>query len=135
MLVVKTKVKESSLGGLGLFADQNIKKGDCVWKFEPEIDIFFEPENVAKMEKNKQELIKTYAYLSPESKKYVYCIDNGRFMNHSSKINNVDVVKFPNETETRAVANRNIDMGEEILINYRQIDTADAESDESYLNN
>jgi hypothetical protein len=43
-------------------------------------------------------------------------------------------VQFPGEPETSGVANRDIEIGEEILVNYRLIDTHDASSAEEYLN-
>jgi uncharacterized protein len=135
MLTVKTTVQQSKVQGLGLFAAEKILKGTSIWKFDPRFDIFFEPDDMEKMGPLQRDFIKTYAYLSTETGKYVLCTDDARFMNHSSKDNNVDVVPFPGEVETRAVANRDIESGEEILINYRSIDSADVESEEEYLKN
>lgn len=80
-----------------------------------------------------RDLIERYAYLSTANGKYVYCIDDARFMNHSSVKNNLDIVPFPGEPETRGVANRDIQQGEEILINYREFDAHDEKSEEVYL--
>ena len=135
MLMIKTSVKPSSLEGLGLFADEKIKKGASVWKFDPRFDIIFDPQEFEKIEPLQKALIDRYAYLSIETKKYIYCIDDARFMNHSSVNNNLNVVLFPGEPETRCVANRDIEIGEELLINYRTFDIADAKSKEPYLDN
>jgi SET domain-containing protein len=86
------------------------------------------------MTPEKQKLVMIYAYLSPESGKYVYSIDNTRFTNHSSTNWNIDTAVVPSEIETTGVANRDIEIGEEILVNYRQIDLHDRNSDEKYLN-
>lgn len=134
MLTVRTVVKESDLGGLGLFASEKISKGTPVWIFNPKFDIFFEQSEVESLPDLQKNLVKRYAYLSSETGKYVYCIDDSRFMNHSAKNYNVDTVKVAGELETRDVANRDIEAGEEILVNYRTFDAADAESDEEYLN-
>jgi SET domain-containing protein len=87
------------------------------------------------MDSAQQELIKHYAYLSKTQNKYVYSIDNSRFTNHSSQNPNLDVVLFPGDEETSGVANRDIETGEEILVNYREIDADDEHGDEGYLNN
>ncbi|HTP57248.1 MAG TPA: SET domain-containing protein [Candidatus Paceibacterota bacterium] len=134
MLLVKTQLKPSAVEGFGIFAVDKIAKGTSVWKFDPRFDLVFEPEDVEKMEPLQRDMMQRYAYLSIDSKKYVYCGDDGRFMNHSSTKNNLDVVQFPGEPETRGVANRDIESGEEILINYRSFDAVDATSDEPYLN-
>jgi len=133
MIVVKTSVQPSSTEGLGLFAEERIPKGSTVWLYDPRFDISFDPQEVDKMSPLQKELINRYAYLSTESGKYIYCIDDARFMNHSSVKNNLDVVPFSGEPETRGVANRDIEIGEEILINYRTFDAADAESKDPYL--
>ena len=135
MLTVKTSVRKSNIEGLGLFAEEKILKGTTVWKYDKRFDIYFDPSELDKMKPLQRELINRYAYLSTESGKYVYCIDDSRFMNHSSLKNNLDVIPFPSESETRGVANRDIEIGEEILINYRTFDTVDSDSNDPYLSN
>ena len=66
--------------------------------------------------------------------KYVYSIDDSRFTNHSSLKNNIDVVAMPGESETLGVANRDIEIGEEILVNYRHFDIDDENGTDDYLN-
>ena len=135
MLIVKTSVKKSGTEGLGLFAEEKILKGTAVWKYDPRFDLSFDPKEIDSWDPLQKELINRYAYLSSDSGKYIYCADDARFMNHSSVKNNLDVVAFSGEPETRGVANRDIEIGEEILINYRTFDTADKVSEEDYLNN
>ncbi len=134
MIIVKTTVKPSSVNGLGLFAGEKILKGTVVWRYDPLFDISFSPEEVEKMNLDQRELIERYAYLSTEQNVYIYSIDNSRFMNHSASHKNVDTVALPGDIETSAVANRDIEEGEEILVDYRSFDAHDAVSDEEYLN-
>lgn len=134
MLVVKTIMKQSSIEGFGLFAAEKIPKGTSVWKYDPRFDLSFDPKEVEMWDQLQKDLIVRYAYLSTDSGKYIYCTDDARFMNHSSTKNNLDVVPFDGEPETRGVANRDIEAGEEILINYRTFDAADATSTNPYLN-
>lgn len=133
MLTVKTSVKPSSIEGLGLFAEEKILKGTSIWIFNPRFDIFFDPKEVEKMDPVQRDFMKRYAYLSHTTGKYVLCADDARFMNHSTTQNNLDITAFPGEPETRGIAKRDIEIGEEILVNYREIDTQDAESNEEYL--
>jgi SET domain-containing protein len=133
MLVVKASVRPSALEGLGLFADQKIPKGTVIWKFNPLFDIMFDPAEVEKMPEDQQELIHRYAYLSKNTGKYVYSIDNSRFINHSATRANKIEILHPGEIENRSIAIRDIEVGEEILVDYRTIDAADAESSEVYL--
>lgn len=132
MLKVKTIVKESNIQGLGLFAAEEIPKGAIVWEFDSVFDVIFTKEEFDKMTDTKKELVDTYAFFSTKQNKYVYSLDNSRFTNHS-KNNNLDSVDMSG-VELCGVANRDIHIGEEILVNYRLFDDNDAQSDEEYLN-
>jgi uncharacterized protein len=134
MLTVKASAKASPINGIGLFADEKIPKGTITWKFDSQFDIVFDPKDVAAMSKYKQDMINTYAYLSKESGKYVYSIDDSRFTNHSSKDPSVGTVALTGEVETCGIALRDIEIGEELTINYRLFDVHDENSGEAYLN-
>ncbi len=134
MIVVKTVVKQSGIEGLGLFAEERIPKGTTVWKYDPRFDLSFDPKEVEAWDLLQKDFLIRYAYLSTDSGKYIFCADDARFMNHSATKNNLDVMPFEGEPETRGVANRDIEAGEEILINYRTFDAADATSNDPYLN-
>ena len=135
MLIVKASAKTSPIQGLGLFADEKISKGAVIWKYDPQFDISFTPEEVSEMGPVQKELVKTYAYLSIRLNKYIYSIDDSRFTNHSSLHANEDAILLPGDTETSGVANRDIERGEEILVNYQTFDALDATSNEPYLVN
>lgn len=134
MLIVKTSAKPSTIQGVGLFAEEKIPKGTVIWKFNPIFDILFDPEEILNMSDTEKELLNRYSYLSIATGKYVYSIDNSRFTNHSSTMNNVDVCFVPGEQEALEIANRDIEEGEEILVNYRTFDAGDESSTEEYLN-
>lgn len=134
MLVVKTKIGQSRVEGIGLFADQFIPKGIVTWKFDPRFDIYFDPKELEKMFELQKDLIIHFAYLSKKSGKYVYSIDNARFTNHSTSPNIAKDEKLSEgDAEICTVAIRDIQLGEEMTIDYRAIDAADEASNEEYL--
>lgn len=133
MLIVKTSLQPSRIQGIGLFAKEKILEGTITWKFDSRFDLLFDPKDIWEMPDLQQNLIKHFAYLSKLTSKYVYSTDNSRFTNHSSKHNNIDVIKLPGEPEMCGIANRNIEEGEEIISNYRTFDAADEKGDEEYL--
>ena len=133
MLTVKASLKPSSIHGIGLFADEQITKGTMIWKFDPVFDVLFDQQQVQKMSAEHQRFIKRYAPLSPTSGKHVYSIDDSRFANHSMT-GNTDIVLLPGEPEKVAIANQNIEQGEEILMNYRDFDVNSENSKAEYLN-
>lgn len=134
MLTIKTILKTSKVQGFGLFADEDISKGTITWKFDPRFDIVFSPKEVKKMSKNQHDLIRQYAYLSKISGNYIYSIDDSRFTNHSSLKNNIDLIDKSSDSKSYSIANRNIQKGEEILVNYRELDAIDEKSLKNYLN-
>jgi|SRR3989344_1381297 len=133
MLTVKCIVRPSKIHGLGLFAAEKISKGVIIWKFNPRFDIYFDQKEVEKMPQTQKEFIKMYAPLTV-SGKYVFSIDDSRFMNHSSVNNNMDVMDAEGEPEKIAIANREIEKGEELLTNYREFDEVDKHDETGYLN-
>jgi SET domain-containing protein len=134
MLVVKTKIGQSKIEGIGLFADQFIPKGTVTWKFDPKFDIYFDPGEVEEMSELKKNLITHYAYLSKKSGKYVYSIDNTRFANHSTNPNIAENEKLSQgSVEICTIAMRDIQIGEEMTIDYRAIDVKDESGNDEYL--
>lgn len=136
MLTVKASAKASKVHGIGLFADEKIPKGTIWWKFDPHFDLIFDPKEVEKMAPVQRDLIKRYGYRSMTMGKWVYSTDDSRFINHSSVHDNVeDVACAEGGSEGCSAAKRDIEIGEELLINYRTYDANDQNSDAEYLNN
>lgn len=133
MLTVKTKIKDSKINGIGLFADQFIPRGSITWRFDPKFDIYFDPAEVEKMTQQQRELVVHFAYLSKKSGKYVYSIDDTRFTNHSSDPNIDNTQVLEGDIEVCGIAKKDINIGDEITIDYCLIDSGDENSSEEYL--
>lgn len=131
MLLVKTSLKLSKIHGIGVFAAEKIKKGTLVWKFDSQFDISFDKEDVAAMPETKRDFIMHYGYLSKATGRYILSIDNSRFLNHSAN-DNLSSVDIAGEPEGGDVANRDIDVGEELIINYKEFDANDAANPSGY---
>jgi SET domain-containing protein len=134
MLVIKTKLGLSAIEGIGLFADQFIRKGAVIWVFDPRFDILFNHSDVERMSEIQRDLIIHFSYYSIKSGRYVYSIDNSRFTNHSSNPNvGEEKTGCEGSSEIRTVALRDIQIGEEITEDYREIDLVDRDNSEGYL--
>lgn len=133
MLIIKASAKPSAIHGIGLFADQEIKKGTIIWKYNNKFDISFTREEMNTLNEIQKNFVFHFAYLSKISNKYILSIDDSRFINHSIN-NNMDSVETSGETESCAVAKKDITIGEEITVNYCLIDADDEFSKEEYLN-
>ena len=117
MLLVKTKVKNSQIHGLGLFADEFIPKGTVIWKFTSGFDLKFTKEQILSFPDLLQIFIYTYAWKSKKSELYCHAVDDGRFFNHSENPNSLAEYR-DDEEESVNVALRDIQIGEEITDNY-----------------
>lgn len=123
MLLVKTKIDKSTIEGigLGLFADQFIPKGTKIWEFTPNFDIKYTKEEMDALPEDARNFIQYYNYLSKSSGKYIFSIDNERFLNHSFEPNTYSVYEEGQE-EAVSYANRDIQKGEELFDNYSSFD-------------
>lgn len=134
MLQVKTTLGPSKINGVGLFAAERIPKGTTTWKYDPRFDISFDPKEVEKMPPLQKELISHFSYLSKTSGNYIYSIDDSRFTNHSKNANVDSIQVHPDDPEKSGVAARDIEVGEEITVNYRLFDVHDEKATDTYLN-
>lgn len=118
MVLVKTKVRQSGVHGLGLFADQFIPKGTKTFEYIPWFDVSFSEEELVKMSEEARREIIWYAYFDKKNNKYVLCSDDYRFINHSADISKINIESTPDYD----IALRDIETGEELLCDYNKFD-------------
>src|SRR3989344_7104090 len=117
MLLVKTKIGPSKIHGIGLFADQFIAKGTLVQKFIPGFDLIIPESEIQKLSEPAREQFLKYAYKNKDGQ-YILCFDDTRFLNHSDNPNLIS----NNRTEEIDVAAQDIQKGEELTVNYKELD-------------
>ncbi len=127
MLLVKTKIGQSAIHGIGLFADQFIPEGTPIWKFQLGFDLKVDTDELSRLSEPAREQFLKYAYLNPQTNTYVLCFDDARYFNHSDDPNCADVESPDGEEEGITVAIKDVPAGEELTWNYRESD-ADFES-------
>lgn len=115
------EVRESPIHGLGIFAIQFIPKHTPLWKGEVGKNVLIITADQYKTLKNSQKPsiwneLEMHAYYEQEIDSLVYNLDNVRFMNHSTTPNAGNPIDLP--TLMTAYALRDIQVGEEITINY-----------------
>lgn len=121
MLLIKTKIGPSSIHGIGLFADEFIKKDTVVWRFNPTFDMRFDEAQLNTLPEVARKQFLNYAYLNPRMQKYVLCFDDCRFINHSDNPTCLEVPSGGPE-EGLDIAARDIEKGEELTCDYGSFD-------------
>lgn len=117
-MIVENHLKKSKIHGFGVFASRKIKKGEEIWRFNSLIDNVITDADLLQFPEFIQKYIKHYSYVTDG--KYVFCGDNGKYMNHSDSPNTIGI-----ETEDgfgMTVAKRDILEDEEITTDYTDID-------------
>jgi hypothetical protein len=117
MIVVKTKLDRSLISGIGLFANQDILKGDLIWKMTS-ISVFqISPDKYKELSQIEKDFIiqKDYYWLDDDDGNYLIPLDDSRFVNHS---NNPNIIE---QDENSCVASSDIKQNEELTIDYKTL--------------
>lgn len=111
MLRIRTYLEHSDIpgAGLGLFCQDFVPAGTVIWQLDPGLDLI-----LAKLPEDPvaRQFCEKYGYIPLDGpERWVICMDNGRFVNHS---------EFPNtlDTETQTIAISDLAPGTEITSDY-----------------
>ncbi len=113
MMLIDTYLDKSKIQGVGVFAKENIKKGEKIKEVRPEFEIEFNSDNLPKMPLALAKFIDTHSYERElGSKILVMGIDNEKYLNHSDDPS----------VDDEGYALKDIKIGDEITINYMDFD-------------
>lgn len=117
MLLIRTSLRSSKIHGIGCFTEEKILKGQVIWEFDERIDLRIPVSDLPNYPPPIQEFLKTYGYaeLFEGQKVLILCGDHSRHFNHSDSPNLID-------TESKSIAARDIEAGEELTCNYYSFD-------------
>ncbi len=120
MIHIKYKLDKSDKHGIGLFTDQEIKKGDVIYTASPLLDVNITQEDFDSLdEKEKQEFL-WWGFFDEPSQKWHVDFDVSKFINHSY---DGTVTQKSDHEEAYLVATRDIKTGEELTQNYLEFET------------
>ncbi len=125
MYLYKTEAKQSTIEGKGVFTLEHISKDFVVWKYEPIHDLSLSEKEFELLSEEKKKELEKVGYLSPASGTWIYPPENdpARYTNHSAENNNLSVVFDQTiSPEPFFKANRDIVIGEELIVNYLEFD-------------
>jgi SET domain-containing protein len=120
MIHINYKLKSSDLHGVGLFADQPIKRGDLIYTASPLLDLNITQEQFDSLEQKEKDEILWWGFFDQPSQKWHVDFDVSKFINHSEKAN---VTQDENYKEAYLIATRDIESAEELTQNYLEFET------------
>jgi len=116
MLLVKTILRETKNKGIGLFADEFLSAGKKMWVNELFFTIEFEKVIIDMFPPTAKEFIDKYAW-TEDGETFWVNLDNERFVNHSETPN-----AYYDKDTGDMFSYRDIEIGEEILVDYTSFD-------------
>lgn len=124
MLIIETTLKAFQNKGIGLCSVHALTKGTFVYEVYDFFDILVSKKEVDSMPKIGRDFIEEHCSYSKKRDGYWVCVDNARFLNHSSNAN----LKWLDDVK-KYITVRDISAGEELTCNYTQIDDCSKEGD------
>ena len=115
-LLVATKVRQSSIEGFGLFADEDINYKTIVWQHNAAQDGWFNHKDWNTFPESLKTHILHFCCYDEKLEAYIRAGDNANWMNHSYEPN----LFSPNYY--MHIASRDITKGEELTVDYRFIE-------------
>ena len=120
MIHIAYKLKSSGLHGVGLFADEDIKKGQLVYTASPLLDLNITQEQFDRLDQKEKDEVLWWGFFDQPSKMWHVDFDVSKFINHSS---DATVTQDENHDEAYLIAVRDIKSGEELTQNYLEFET------------
>ncbi len=120
MIHIKYKLDKSDHHGVGLFADESIKKGSLIYTSSPLLDVNITQEQFDSLDEKEKQEIRWWGFFDKPTQKWHVDFDVSHFINHSYE---GTVTQDQNRVETYLIATRDIEAGEELTQNYLEFET------------
>lgn len=120
MIHIQYKLDKSGLHGIGLFTNQNIKKGQLIYTASPLLDVDITKKEFDSLDDKEKEEVQWWGFFDEPSQKWHVDFDVSKFINHSYEAN---VTQVSGHDEAYLVAARNIQSGEELTQNYLEFES------------
>jgi len=119
MLHKKYKIRASDLHGVGLFAAENIAKGEVFYTASPALDLNLTQEQFILLDKNERQEIIYWGFWDEINERWHVDFDMSKFINHSFQA----TLTQGEECERLELrATRDIKAGEELTQNYLEFE-------------
>lgn len=123
MIHIQYKIRSSSVHGVGLFANQDIKRGELIYTPSPLLDTDLTQQQFDGLSISEQKEVAYYGYFHTKSQKYHVAFDAIRILNHAGP----GSANVTQDQDMVMTAIRDIEAGEELLQDYTELFLGDSE--------
>jgi uncharacterized protein len=123
MIHIKYLLDKSSRHGIGLFAGEDLNKGQLVYTDSPLLDVNITKDQFDSLDEKEQKEIRYWGFWIEEDKVWHVDFDVSKFINHSY---NATLTQDTTHKDAYLITTRDINKGEELTQNYLEFeDTED----------
>lgn len=120
MMHIKYRLDKSSKHGIGLFANEDIKKGELIYTASPLLDVNITQTQFDSLLDNEKREVQYWGFFDEQTKLWHVDFDVSKFINHSKE---ATLTQNPKHTEAYLIATRDIKKGEELTQNYLEFES------------
>lgn len=120
MIHIKYKLDKSKLHGVGLFTEENLKKGHVVYTASPLLDVNITQKQFESLDEKEKREIRYWGFWDDPNNVWHVDFDNSKFINHSF---NPTLTQDPKHKDAYLVAARDVKAGEELTQNYLEFES------------
>lgn len=108
--------------GIGLFADEDLKKDQLVYVSSPKLDVDITQQEFDSLDEREKSEIRYWGFRVEENNTWHVDFDVSRFINHSYS---PTLTQDPSHKDAYLITTRDVKQGEELTQNYLEFETAD----------
>lgn len=122
MIHIKYKLDKSASHGIGLFADEDLKRGQLIYTASPLLDLNITQAQFDSLSDREKDEIRWWGFKIEDEGVWHVDFDVSKFINHSYE---PTVTQDPGRKDAYLVATRDIQKGEELTQNYLEFESAE----------
>ncbi len=120
MIHIKYKLDKSNKHGIGLFADEDLKKGQIIYTASPILDLNITQEEFDSLNDLEKKEILWWGFFDEPSQKWHVDFDVSKFINHS---NSATLTQDDDYLDAYLITTREVKKGEELTQNYLEFES------------
>lgn len=120
MIHIKYKLDKSKLHGIGLFAQENLKKGQLIYTASPLLDVNISQKQFDSLNEKEKGEIRYWGFWDEPNKVWHVDFDNSKFINHSFT---PTLTQDPRYKDAYLITTRDVKKGEELTQNYLEFES------------